>query len=47
MTEKERKRTHSAILHDALYHLPQHLPFKWPPNNHEQPRLQTVLVRPV
>ena len=28
MTEKERKRTLSVILHDALYHLQQHLPFK-------------------
>ena len=28
MTAKERKRTLSVILHDALYHLPQHLPFK-------------------
>ena len=28
MTVKERKRTLSGILHDALYHLPQYLPFK-------------------
>ena len=28
MTAKERKRTLSVILHDTLYHLPQHLPFK-------------------
>ena len=28
MTTKERKRTLSRILHDALYHLPQRLPFK-------------------
>ena len=28
MTAKERKRTLSGILHDMLYHLPPHLPFK-------------------
>ena len=28
MTAKERKRTLSEILHDLLYHLPQHLPFQ-------------------
>ena len=27
-TAKKRKRTLSRILHDVLYHLPQHLPFK-------------------
>ena len=27
-TAKKRKRTLSGILHDVLYHLPQHLPFK-------------------
>ena len=27
-TTKDRKRTLSGILHDMLYHLPQHLPFK-------------------
>ena len=32
MSKKERKKTLSAILHDVLYHLPQHvhLPFKMP-----------------
>ena len=28
MTAEERKRILSGILLDALYHLPQHLPFK-------------------
>ena len=28
MTAKERKRIFSWILHDALYHLPQHLALK-------------------
>ena len=27
-TAKERKRTLNGILHDPLYQLPQHLPFK-------------------
>ena len=28
MTARERKKTLSGILLDALYHLPQHMPFK-------------------
>ena len=45
MTVKERKRTLSGILHDALYRLPWHLPFKMAAEQacrtikHEQPRL--------
>ena len=42
-TAKKRKRTLSGILHDVLYTCLS----KWPPNNHEQPGLQNVLVRPV
>ena len=39
MTAKERKRTLSGVLHDALYTCHNTCLSKWPPNIHEQPCL--------